>query len=218
MPLVSKRWARRKEARPQEILAAALALFVSKGYAATKMTDIAKAAGVTCGTPYIYFANKESLFKAVVRELLLPQLSRGQDLLAQFQGNSADLLRLILKTWWHTMNEHHLTALPKLMISEGSHFPEVAAIYRDEFIIPGNKILRQILERGVASGEFRLHDIEYAIEVICSPIIVAMLMQHSLINCLPDAFDADRFLDSTINLLLHGLMAAPPPDLMAKVP
>ena len=62
-----KCWTRRKEARPQEILEAALGLFVEKGFAATKIEDIARAAGVTRGTPYLYFANKEEIFKSVIR-------------------------------------------------------------------------------------------------------------------------------------------------------
>ncbi|WP_293937856.1 TetR/AcrR family transcriptional regulator [Iodobacter sp.] len=209
MPPLCKRWCRRKEARPQEILEAALALFVEKGFAATKMADIAKAAGVTNGTPYIYFASKEEIFKTVVRELLIPQLARGQDLLTTFQGSSADLLRAMLSTWWQTMGESQLSAMPKLMIAEGKNFPEVAKIYQEEFVDPGNTMLRHILQRGIASGEFRIHDIDYAIEVICAPIIVAMLMRHSLINCLPDVIDPERFLHTTLDLLLNGLMASP---------
>ncbi|AMC37096.1 hypothetical protein VN23_14215 [Janthinobacterium sp. B9-8] len=207
--MLCKRWTRRKEARPQEILEAALGLFVSKGFAATKMADIAKAAGVTSGTPYIYFAGKEEIFEAVMREILLPQLTIGHELLASFQGSSADLLRVMLQTWWQAMGESQLSAFPKLMIAEGSNFPQIAKIYQEEFVVPGNKILRHILERGVASGEFRVADIDYAIEVISAPIIVAMLMKHSLINCLPEALDPERFLNTTLDLLLNGLMASP---------
>ncbi|QBC43059.1 TetR/AcrR family transcriptional regulator [Iodobacter fluviatilis] len=205
----NKRWARRKEARPQEILAAALKLFVKKGFAATKMADIAKAAGVTCGTPYVYFSSKEEIFKAVVRELLLPQLARCHDLLSNFQGSSAELLRAMLQTWWQAMGESEFSAMPKLMIAEGSNFPEVAKIYQEEFVNPGNKMLRHLLQRGIASGEFRLLDIDYAIEVICAPIVMAMLMKHSLINCLPDELDPERFINTTLDLLLNGLLASP---------
>lgn len=207
--MLCKRWARRKEARPQEILEAALGLFVTKGYAATKMTDIAKAAGVTCGTPYIYFAGKEEIFEAVMRELLLPQLGLGHDLLANFQGSSSELLRTMLNTWWQAMGESQLSAFPKLMLTEGGNFPEIAKIYQQEFVAPGNRLLRHILERGVASGEFRILDIDYSIEVICAPIVFAMLMNNSPISCLPDNFDSKRFLNTTLDLLLNGLLAAP---------
>jgi AcrR family transcriptional regulator len=202
-----KRWARRKDARPQEILTAALELFVEKGFSATKMTDIAKAAGVTCGTPYVYFSSKDEIFKAVIRELLLPQLSHGYDLLTNFQGSSADLLRAMLNTWWQIMGESQLSAMPKLMFSEGKNFPEIAKIYQEEFMQPGNKILRDILQRGVNSGEFRLHDIDYAIEVICAPIEMAMLMKHAPISSQCHALDPERYLNTTLDLLLNGLMA-----------
>ena len=67
-PAARPRWERRKEARPAELLAAALELFVEKGYAGTRLDDVAQRAGVSKGTLYLYFENKEDLFKAVVRE------------------------------------------------------------------------------------------------------------------------------------------------------
>ena len=84
---------RRKEARPGELLQAALELFVEKGYAGTKIEDIARAAGVTRGTPYLYFSSKEDIFKAVIRELLLPKLQFGSSLLDRWEGSAQSLLK-----------------------------------------------------------------------------------------------------------------------------
>ena len=72
------RWSRRKDARPAELTRAALELFVERGYAATRLEDVAKRAGVSKGTLYLYFDSKEELFKAVVREGLVPALERGE--------------------------------------------------------------------------------------------------------------------------------------------
>src|SRR5947207_12072417 len=85
------RWERRKEARPQELLAAALDLFVERGFAVTRLEDVAKRAGVSKGTLYLYFANKEELFKAVVRENILPVLGEAEAIIDSFEGNSMDL-------------------------------------------------------------------------------------------------------------------------------
>src|SRR3954462_9440261 len=69
------RWRRRKEARPGEILDAALDCFAERGFAATRLEDVAARAGVTKGTAYLYYASKEDLFKAVVRGYLVPVIA-----------------------------------------------------------------------------------------------------------------------------------------------
>src|SRR5471030_357608 len=94
------RWVRRKEARPQELLAAALDLFVERGYAATRLDDVAAQAGVSKGTLYLYFTNKEELFKAVVRETVLPVLGEAEAILDRYEGHSADLFREFILSWW----------------------------------------------------------------------------------------------------------------------
>ena len=100
-PFGSKpRWERRKDARPQELLAAALDLFVEKGYAATRLEDVARRAGVSKGTLYLYFENKEELVQAVVRDTIAPAIGVGQAIIAGFEGHSEDLLRNIMQTWW----------------------------------------------------------------------------------------------------------------------
>jgi AcrR family transcriptional regulator len=94
------RWERRKDARPQELLAAALDLFVSRGYAATRLEDVARSAGVSKGTLYLYFANKEELFKAVVRDAIVQPIGEAETDYAALDGHSADLLRTLLMRWW----------------------------------------------------------------------------------------------------------------------
>ena len=94
------RWERRKDARPQELLAAALEQFVERGYAATRLEDVAKRAGVSKGTLYLYFTNKEELFKAVVRENIVQAIGEAEQDAAVFEGHSGELLRTILMAWW----------------------------------------------------------------------------------------------------------------------
>ncbi|WP_035854205.1 TetR/AcrR family transcriptional regulator [Deefgea rivuli] len=204
-----KCWTRRKEARPQEILEAALGLFVEKGFAATKIEDIARAAGVTRGTPYLYFANKEEIFKSVIRSLLVPQLAVGESLLKDWQGSARDLLIQLFQMWWRTVGETSFSALPKLMMAEGGNFPDVMALYNEEFIVPGQGMIRHVLQMGVASGELVVTDLDYAVHVVSAPIVMAMMLKNTPLSCLPADFAAERYVQCTLDLFLNGLMTRP---------
>ncbi len=205
----TKCWTRRKEARPQEILEAALGLFIEKGFAATKIEDIARVSGVTRGTPYLYFANKEEIFKSVIRSLLVPQLALGENLLKDWQGSARDLLIQLFQMWWRMVGETSLSALPKLMIAEGGNFPDVMLLYNDEFITPGKALIRHVLLQGQARGEFVIGDMDYAIEVMAAPLVMAMMLKNTPLSCLPTDFSAERYVQCTLDLFLNGLMARP---------
>ena len=113
------RWRRRKDARPQEILEAALALFAEKGFAATRMDDIAERARVSKGTIYLYFDGKEAVFRALVREMLVPRLNQAADFAREHRGSVADLLALILRTLGHFIATSDRVVLPKIVIEIG---------------------------------------------------------------------------------------------------
>ncbi|UXY16223.1 TetR/AcrR family transcriptional regulator [Chitiniphilus purpureus] len=202
----AKRWSRRKAARPQEILEAALDLFAEKGYAATKMGDIAKRAGVTCGTPYRYFKSKEEIFASLIRELVLPKLALGESLLAEPDVGAAARLRTFLFTWWTQIGESRLSALPKLMVAEAKNFPEVAELYQKEFIQPGQALLKRVVEDGIARGEFRAVPVEHAVQTLMSPVVMLMIWQHSLVPCFDPDADPRSYLEAMLDLVLHGLM------------
>lgn len=166
------RWERRKDERPQELLAAALDLFVDKGFAATRLNDVAARAGVSKGTLYLYFTNKEDLFKAVVRENLVPLLDEAEALIDSFDGHSADLFRDIMLGWWQRIGDTKLSGITKLMMAESGNFPELAQFYHKEMIVRGNAMISRILERGVARGEFRAIDPHLTTQAIIAPMIM----------------------------------------------
>src|SRR5512142_2809813 len=112
------RWERRKEARPSELLAAALQLFVEKGYAGTRLEDVARRAGVSKGTLYLYFENKEELFKAVVRNTIVPALGEAEASIAGFDGHSADLLKSVVHAWWTRLGATKASGIIKLVMAE----------------------------------------------------------------------------------------------------
>ncbi len=211
-PFSSKpRWERRKDARPQELLAAGLDLFVERGFAATRLEDVAKMAGVSKGTLYLYFANKEELFKAVVRENILPTLGAAEELIATFEGSSADLFRKIIQTWWQRVGHTKASGITKLMIAEAGNFPDVASFYHEEVILRSDALLTRVLARGIDSGEFRISNDVHTIRVLVSPILMLMLWQHSFEACQNPPINPVTYIEHFIDLCLHGMLTTPAP-------
>jgi AcrR family transcriptional regulator len=206
-PKATPRWSRRKEARPAELLQAALGLFVERGFAATRLDDVARRAGVSKGTLYLYFDSKEDLFKAAVREGLVPALERGEQMLEQHQGSAADLLRSLIRGWWELIGNTPYGGIPKLMISECRNFPDLASFYHDEVISRGNCLIAAALERGMQSGEFRRVDIEHLTRLVLAPLVLLVVWRHSFDFCSSSQLDPDRYIDSHLDLLLDGLRA-----------
>lgn len=209
-PFKKPRWARRKDARPQELLAAALDLFVERGYAATRLEDVAARAGVSKGTLYLYFENKEELFKAVVRENMVPVLGEAESILDHYEGSTVNLFRELVMGWWQRIGDTKLSGITKLMVAESSNFPEVAKFYHDEVISRGNAMIMRMLERGIARGEFRAVDVKQTMNVICAPMLMLMMWKHSFTACRAEPLDPENYLNSFIDLFLHGLLNKQP--------
>lgn len=205
------RWERRKDARPQELVSAALDLFVERGYAATRLEDVARQAGVSKGTLYLYFANKEDLFKAVIRESIVPLLDQTKEMIDSHQGSSAELFREFILNWWQRVGSTKLSGISKLMMAESGNFPELAKFYHDEVIGPAHAMMIGILERGIARGEFRNIDARLANRIVGAPIIMLMMWKHSFGGCQLESISPDDFVDCTIDLFLNGLQI-PAPD------
>lgn len=201
---------RRKEARPSEFIAAALDLFVEKGYAATRLEDVAARAGASKGTLYLYFDSKATLFQAVVEEGIVPVLNQGEDSIASFAGSTAELLKHLLRTWWSHVGDSKLCGLCKLMVAEASNFPEIAAYYHDTVIDRGHALLRRALKLGVSRGEFRVVDVEVAVDTIFAPVLKLMLWRHSFAG--PCGVDREpmSYIDMHVDIVLKGLLAPKP--------
>ncbi|HSV35918.1 MAG TPA: TetR/AcrR family transcriptional regulator [Ramlibacter sp.] len=205
---------RRKQARPGELLDAALDLFVEKGFAATRAEEVAARAGVSKGTLFLYFPSKEELFKAVVRENISGRFREWNSEFETFEGSSADMVRYCMKVWWERVGATRASGITKLMISEARNFPDIAAFYQQEVIQPAQDLIRRILQRGVARGEFHLPDPDYAAFSIIAPMIFLIMMKHSLGVCVPQdhPMDPGRYISSQVELLLQGLCVRPGDD------
>lgn len=206
-PVKKPRWERRKDARPQELLAAALDLFVDRGYAATRLEDVAARAGVSKGTLYLYFDNKEELFKAVVRENVLPVLGEAEGIVESHEGSSEELFREIILGWWQRIGSTKLSGIAKLMMAESCNFPELAHFYHEEVISRGNAMIVRMLERGIERGEFRPIDAKQTMHIIYAPMLMLMMWKHSFNNCGVEPINPEEYLNSFIDLFLHGLLS-----------
>ena len=198
---------RRKEARPGELLDAALALFVEKGFAATKAEEVAARAGVSKGTLFLYFESKEDLFKEVIRKNITHLFPTWNDAFTQFTGSSADMLRYAMNSWWENIGSTPASGIPKLVMSEAQNFPEIASFYQQEVILPSHALIRKILSRGIDSGEFRPLDLDHAVHTVVAPMIFLMMWKNSMGSCAANShfIDPERFIQLQVDVLLHGI-------------
>ena len=199
------RWQRRKEARPAEIVAAALEVFVERGFAAAKLADVARRAGVTKGTLYLYFDSKEALFRAVVRETIVPVIAQGEALARSFTGSARELLERLVREYWRLVGETALAGIPKLMMAEAATFPELTRFYYDEVVTRGHRLMAGVIERGIENGEFRPVDVKVAAKLAMSPLMHAVVAKRAFALCMPEGFNVQTYLDTHIDLYLHGI-------------
>lgn len=211
-PLSSRsepRWTRRKDARPEEITRAALELFVERGYAATRLEDVAARAGVSKGTLYLYFANKAELFKAVVREGIVSPIAEMRSLVEQFGGGSFELLRLMLRGWWERIGSQPLSGIPKLILAEAGNFPEIARFYMAEVVEPGQAAIEEIIRRGIARGEFRPLEAKHTALLVAAPMLLTALWRNSLAPFAGTRIDEVKLLEAHLEALRRALLKDP---------
>jgi TetR/AcrR family transcriptional regulator len=202
---------RRKEARPQELLDAALELFVEKGFAATRSEEVAARAGVAKGTLYLYFPSKEDLLKAVVRENLGTLIAEGANVAGSFEGTTQQLLVLLMQTWWERVGNTPASGIFKIILTEMGNFPDFGRFYVEEVIEPGHALFTRVLERGIASGELRPVNLLEAVHVLIFPMLMMCLHKHSLGACagMGQMMDPTSFIETHVDVVVRGLLARP---------
>lgn len=198
------RWHRRKEERPEEIVDAALQLFSEKGFAATRMSDVARQAGISKGTLYLYFDSKEAIFREVVRQVIEPQIDHNESMVDEFEGTAPELLALITRGMWHGVCNSRLSAIPKLIISESTTFPELAQYFVDHVVKRSRKLLIRVIEKGIERGELMDCNPVTTARLIAAPLVHAAIWMHSL-SVYDDDQDADEYIGQFIGILLHGI-------------
>ncbi len=200
------RWERRKEARPKELLASAIELFVERGFASTRLEDVARRAGVSKGTLYLYYANKEDLFKAVVRQTILPMIDDAETSVAEFEGHSAELLRQVILSWWVRIGATKASGISKLILAEADNFPELARFYQEEVMTRRMRMISNMLERGIRRGEFRAIDVPQTAQVLIAPLLMLSTWKHTIAPCERCDLQPEAFLEAFLDITLHGLL------------
>jgi AcrR family transcriptional regulator len=197
---------RRKAERPQEILEAAFAEFSRNGYAVTTLDQIAERAGVTKGTIYVYFENKEHLFISMVHEFTKAAYDTVQGMYETHDGSTADLLRAHFSfIYQHIVEDRRRREVVRMLIAEAPRFPELADRYHQEILRPCLDMLRQAIQRGMDRGEFRRSSIIDTPQVIIAPIALVDLWMMMFDDRQP--LDLKAYFNAHLDLVLNGLLA-----------
>ncbi len=199
------RWQRRKDARRPEILEAALAVFAEKGFAGARMEDIAVRAGVTKGTIYLYFQNKDAVFKSLVRDSIGTTIDGVVSAAENIDGSARELLTFVLTTMGRFLTTSDRVVLPKIILAESGNFPELVRFYRDEIIAKGLGVLTAVVARGVAQGEFRAINPDFAARLCIAPMLFIALWRTTFASLDSEPYDYDGFVATHIETLMKGL-------------
>lgn len=204
------RWRRLPEERPRQIMEAALEVFGDRGLAGARIEDIARLAGVSKGTVYLYFPTKEALFCAMVREKIGDTITRTEARIAEDGGTASDQLRTYLGALWASVRSPLFESLYRLVHGELHHFPNLLAFYIQEVSGRSMRVVEQILERGIAAGEFRALDASVA-----ARMLHALVVKHgqwaTQRDCIPflAGIPDDRLLEQITDFYLHAIQATP---------
>jgi AcrR family transcriptional regulator len=198
---------RRKDARPRELLDAALAVFIEKGFAAARPEEIALRAGVSKGTLYLYFHSKEDMLAALIEERFSSRIAVGTYESVTRAGSSHDLLRSVLTAWRSTLVRGHAGGIFKLVFAEARTFPALAQFWLHEVIDPLRRVIAPIVARGVARGEFRAVDPDLAVYSLVLPVVMVCLHRHAIGPAEHDdpLMDHPDFFSHHLEFALEGL-------------
>ena len=201
----AQRWQRRKGERTPEILEAALACFAEKGFAASRMDEIAARAGITKGTIYLYFESKEAVFKSLAHQSIGTQLNELKLQVDGFKGPTAELLSAVITTVGQFARTSDRVILPKVLLAEVSNFPQLAEFWRQEIIDQGIGLFESIIRRGIARGELRAIPTQHAARLCIGPIVVMILWRTIFAKFDTEPYDYEGLIQAHIEVLLQGL-------------
>ena len=203
------RWQRRPDARPEEILEAAKHVFGESGYAGTKLEDVARRAGVSKGTLYLYFDSKEALFREMVRAKVVAALAHAEETVRTFDGSSRELLVILVSSMYRRLRDDGMARVGRVVQAELPSFPELAQFYFEEVILRARRLVSRVLERGVESGEFREVSHGFAARGLASLLVHTAQLQCFFHDFDPDQLSDEAALGGLVDLYLHGVVARP---------
>ncbi|HEV7364303.1 MAG TPA: TetR family transcriptional regulator [Gemmatimonadales bacterium] len=207
--ITQPRWQRRPEARPEEILDAAQKVFGESGFARAKLDDVARLAGVSKGTLYLYFDSKETLFREVVRAKIIALLAESEALVKAHSGSCRDLLVQLITGMFDSMRDHEIVKISRVAQAEFASFPELAQFYFHEVIVRARRLVAQVLQQGVEAGEFRSVPHDFGARAFPSLLVHSVQVQCWFRPLDPEALSDDETLEGLIDFCLNGVLVRP---------
>ena len=206
MDLEPPKFRRRKAERPTEIVEAALAVFAEKGFAAAKLDEIARRAGVSKGALYLYFETKEDIFRAVVGQAIAPNMTAIKAIAEAHPGPFPDLIRSVAVAIAHVAQTSPLSAVAKMVIGEARNFPELARVWHDDLVSQALGAIAGAVEAAQARGEVKPGDPRtYALQFI-APLLVGLMWRETFVPVGAQPFDLPKLMSQHVETLLHGLL------------
>ena len=201
------RWERRPEERPQEILDAALRVFSERGYRTTRLEDVGEAAGVTKGTIYHYFANKEELLLRAIDLSVERAFEQASETLRNETGSASARIGQLARRWFSGVSRERIAVRTLLMQSAAHEAPEVYRRWLGS-CAAGTRVIATLIEEGQASGEFRRDaDAAVAARMLQTALLLQSIWQQHAADVPGLGIEEERMVESSIELLLHGLRA-----------
>ena len=202
---LTKKRQRRPDARPSEILAAALALFSEKGFSSSRMEDVAARAGVSKGAIYLYFPDKFALLKALVQQAIGGQISLAEQLVDRLDGPVAPLIAQLVRMFALRVETTDLPSIIKLVISESRAHPEIGRFYLDNVIMVAMPLLERLIGKGVTSGEFRAVDPRLTVKCLLGPMLLSAIWRSVFEPLGAEHLNVAALAEQHLDIFLKGL-------------
>jgi AcrR family transcriptional regulator len=200
------KWQRRAEDRPREICAAALEVFAEKGFAAAKLDEIARRAGVSKGTLYLYFEDKEQLFRAVVRSAIAPNIEAVTSIISAADAPFSDIVRMFLTAFSEREAQLPIGAVAKMVVGESRNFPELARVWHDEVASKAIGAIAAFVERAQQRGEVRPGDPRLHAFSLMGPMVLGALWRATLVPAGGEPLDLGALAKQHAETVLAGLL------------
>lgn len=201
------KWRRRKDARPAEIVAAALEVFAEKGFAAARLDDIAARAGVSKGALYLYFETKQDLFTAVVRDAISPNIAQVEAAARAMDIPFAQVVRLLIGRAAEMLTDSPVGPVAKMVIAESRNFPDLARVWHDEVVDRVLGVITGLIETAQARGEIRPGVARYHAFSIAGPLLMGALWREVLMPVGAAPVDLRILAAQHVETVLGGLLA-----------
>jgi AcrR family transcriptional regulator len=208
MPNQPPKRRRRKTDRPAEIIASALNVFADKGFAAAKLEDIARLAGISKGTLYLYFETKEEMFRAVVATAFAADFEKMEAFANGFEGPIAQLFPIVLSHIAALAANSRLPAIAKMVIAESRNFPDLARIWHDDIVSRVLDTLTKSIARGQKSGELVSGDARLHAFSLVGPMVMALLFREVFAKTAGNPPDLQALALQHSRTVIHGLQGS----------